>query len=148
MVNELSRQADLVLYILQEDSTRSFSQLNEQVKQVGGLGHLRITLIDDKGNVLADSDVPFPEITEVKNHLDRPEVQQAKRTGIGHDIRRSATVERDFLYMAKEVKKSPNNFFFQNLHYIRLSAPYEQVQRQVDQIRSISNYYRIWSPAW
>jgi two-component system, OmpR family, phosphate regulon sensor histidine kinase PhoR len=137
MVNELSRQADLVLYILQEDSTRSFSQLNEQVRRVGGLGHLRITLIDDKGNVLADSDVPFPEITEIKNHLDRPEVRQAKRTGIGHDIRRSATVERDFLYMAKEVKKSPNNFFFQNLHYIRLSAPYEQVQRQVNQIRSI-----------
>ena len=79
----------------------------------------------------------FPEITDVKNHLDRPEVQQAKRTGIGHDIRRSATVDRDFLYMAKEVKKSPNNFLFQNLHYIRLSVPYEQVQRQIDQIRSI-----------
>jgi len=137
MVNELGRQADLVLYILQEDSTRAFSQVDEQVRRVGGLGHLRITLIDDKGSVIADSDIPFPEITEVKNHLDRPEVQQAKRTGIGHDIRRSATVDREFLYMAKEVKKSPNNFFFQNLHYIRLSAPYEQVQRQVDRIRSM-----------
>jgi len=137
MVNELGRQADLVLYILQEDSTRSFSQVDEHVRRVGGLGHLRITLIDVNGNVIADSDIPFPEITEVKNHLDRPEVQQAKRTGIGHDIRRSATVDREFLYMAKEVKKSPNNFFFQNLHYIRLSAPYEQVQRQVDRIRSM-----------
>jgi two-component system phosphate regulon sensor histidine kinase PhoR len=137
LVNELSRQADLVLYILQEDSTRSFSQVDEQVKQVGGLEHLRITLIDDNGNLLADSDIPFPEVAEVKNHLDRPEVQQAKRTGIGHDIRHSATVDRDFLYMAKEVKKSPNNSFFRNLHYIRLSVPYEQVQRQIDQIRSI-----------
>jgi two-component system, OmpR family, phosphate regulon sensor histidine kinase PhoR len=137
LVNELSRQADLVLYILREDSTRSFSQVDGQVKQVGGLEHLRITLIDDQGNVIADSDLPFSEITEVKNHLNRPEVQQAKRTGIGHDIRRSATVDRDFLYMAKEVKKSPNNSFFQNLHYIRLSVPYEQVQRQIDQIRSI-----------
>ncbi len=137
LVNELSRQADLVFYILQEDSTRSFSQVDEQVKQVGGLEHLRITLIDDLGNVLADSDVPFLEIAEVKNHLDRPEVLQAKRTGIGHDIRRSATVDRDFLYMAKEVKKSLRHSLFQNLHYIRLSVPYEQVQRQIDQIRSI-----------
>ena len=137
LVNELSRQADLVLYILQEDSTQSFAQLDAQVKQVGGLEHLRITLIDDLGNVLADSDVPFPEIAEVKNHLDRPEVQQANRTGIGHDIRRSVTVDRDFLYMAKEVKKSPTHSLFQNLRYIRLSVPYEQVQRQIDQIRSI-----------
>jgi two-component system phosphate regulon sensor histidine kinase PhoR len=64
-------------------------------------------------------------------------VQQAKRTGIGHDIRQSATVDRPFLYMAKEVKRSPRNSLFQDLHYIRLSVPYEQVQKQIDQIRSI-----------
>jgi two-component system, OmpR family, phosphate regulon sensor histidine kinase PhoR len=137
LVNELSRQADLVYYILQEDTLRSFAQVDGQVKQVGGLEHLRITLIDEFGNVLADSDVPLQEIEKVKNHLDRPEVQQAKRTGIGHDIRQSATVDRPFLYMAKEVKKSPSNSVFRNLHYIRLSVPYEQVQRQIDQIRSI-----------
>jgi len=137
LVNELSRQADVVLYILQEDSTRTFSNIDEQVKQVGGLEHLRITLIDDQGNVMADSDVPFREIAEVQNHLDRPEVQEAKRTGIGHDIRHSATVNRDFLYVAREVKRSPGNPYFRNLSFIRLSAPYEQVQRQIDQIRSI-----------
>jgi two-component system, OmpR family, phosphate regulon sensor histidine kinase PhoR len=137
LVLELSRQADLVFYVLQEDTTQSFAQVDEQVKQVGGLEHLRITLIDERGDVLADSDIPFPEIAQVTNHFDRPEIQQAKRTGIGHDIRQSATVDRPFLYMAKEVKKSPGNSIFQNLHYIRLSVPYEQVQRQIDQIRSI-----------
>jgi two-component system, OmpR family, phosphate regulon sensor histidine kinase PhoR len=137
LVTELSRQADLVLYILKNDSTQSFARMDAQVKQIGGLEHVRITLIDNLGNVLADSDVPLPEITEVKNHLDRPEVQGAKSTGIGHDIRRSATVDRDFLYMAKEVKQSPNSSLFQNLRYIRLSVPYEQVQRQIDQIHSI-----------
>jgi two-component system, OmpR family, phosphate regulon sensor histidine kinase PhoR len=137
LVNELSRQADLVYYILQEDTIRTFAQVDEQVKQVGGLEHLRISLIDELGNVLADSDIPLPEITKVTNHFDRPEIQQAKSTGIGHDIRQSTTVDRPFLYMAKEVKKSPRNSIFQNLHYIRLSVPYEQVQRQIDQIRSI-----------
>jgi hypothetical protein len=68
LVSELSRQADLVLYILQEDTMRTFAQADEQVKQVGGLEHLRVTLIDDLGNVLADSDVPFPDIAKVKNH--------------------------------------------------------------------------------
>jgi two-component system, OmpR family, phosphate regulon sensor histidine kinase PhoR len=137
LVDELSREADLVFYILQEDTIRSFVQADDQIKQVSGLEHLRVTLIDDLGNVLADSDIPFLEIAEMKNHLDRPEVQQAKQTGVGHDIRRSATVDHNFLYMAKEVKKSPKYSLFQNLRYIRLSVPYEQVQRQIDQIRSI-----------
>ncbi|MBN1397643.1 MAG: HAMP domain-containing protein [Bacteroidetes bacterium] len=137
LVNELSRQADLVLYILREDSTRSFTQIDEQIKKVSGLEHLRVTLIDDRGNVIADSDIPLAEITRVENHLERPEVQEAKRMGIGHDIRRSATVDRDFLYMAKEIRKPLNSSHFRNLRYIRLSSPYEQVQRQIDQIRSI-----------
>ena len=59
LVDELSHQADLVLFMLQKDTAYSFSQIDEQVKQVGGLEHLRITLIDGEGNVLADSDVPF-----------------------------------------------------------------------------------------
>jgi two-component system phosphate regulon sensor histidine kinase PhoR len=137
MVTELSRQADLILYVLQEDSTYSFVQVDTQVKQVSGLEHMRVTLIDEQGRVLADSDVPFDEIGSVQNHLERPEIQQAKRFGVGHDIRRSATVNHNFLYVAKEVKKSLESTMFRNLRYIRLSAPFEEVQDQINHIRSI-----------
>ncbi len=137
LVDELSRQADLVFFMLQKDTAYSFSQIDEQVKQVGGLEHLRITLIDGDGNVLADSDVPFPEISGVQNHLDRPEIQDAKRNGIGHDIRHSITVNRDFLYMAKLVKQPPQKIDFGKLQFIRLSFPLEEVQAQINYIRSI-----------
>jgi two-component system, OmpR family, phosphate regulon sensor histidine kinase PhoR len=137
LVDELSRQADLVLFLLQKDTTYTFSQIDEQVKQVGGLEHLRITLIDAQGDVLADSDVPFPEISGVQNHLDRPEILDAKRYGIGHDIRHSVTVDHDFLYMAKSVKQSPQKIDFGKLQYIRLSFPLEEVQAQINHIRSI-----------
>jgi two-component system phosphate regulon sensor histidine kinase PhoR len=137
LVGELSYQADLVLFILQKDTTYSFPQIDQQVKLIGGLEHLRITLIDAQGNVLADSDIPFPDITGVKNHLDRPEVQDAKQYGIGHDIRHSTTVGHDFLYMAKLVKKSPKRTSFETLQYIRLSVPLENVQDQINRIRSI-----------
>jgi two-component system phosphate regulon sensor histidine kinase PhoR len=137
LVDELGRQADLVLFILQKDTTYSFPQIDQQVKLIGGLEHLRITLIDAHGNVLADSDIPFPEITGIKNHLDRPEVQEALRHGIGHDIRHSATVDHDFLYMAKAVKESPKRTSFETLQYIRLSVPLEDVQNQINRIRSI-----------
>ena len=45
LVDELSRQADLVFFILQKDTTYSFSQIDQQVKLIGGLEHLRITLM-------------------------------------------------------------------------------------------------------
>jgi two-component system phosphate regulon sensor histidine kinase PhoR len=137
LVNELSRQADLVFFILQKDTTYSFSQIDQQVKLMGGLEHLRITLIDAQGNVLADSDIPLPDIAGVQNHLDRPEVQDAKRYGVGHNIRRSATVDRDFLYMAKLVQKAPTKTSFETLQFIRLSVPFEDVQDQINGIRSI-----------
>jgi len=137
LVDELSRQADLVLFMLQKDTTYSIAQIDEQMKQVGGLEHLRITLIDTQGNVLADSDIPFPDISGVQNHLNRPEIQDAKRYGIGHDIRLSETVGHNFLYMAKLVKKSPQKIYFGKLSYIRLSFPLEEVQTQISYIRSI-----------
>ena len=137
LVDELSRQADLVFFVLQNDTTYAFPQIDQQVKMIGGLEQLRITLIDAQGNVLADSDIPLSEITGVKNHLDRPEVQEAKRNGTGHDIRHSTTVGRDFLYMAKLVRKSPKKTSFETLQYIRLSVPLENVQDQTNRIRSI-----------
>ena len=101
LVGDLSRQADLVLYTLREDTTKSFEEIDATIKFLSGLENLRISLIDQTGTVIADSDVPLTKLSEVKNHLNRPEVQQALQIGIGHDIRRSATVGRDFLYMAK-----------------------------------------------
>jgi two-component system phosphate regulon sensor histidine kinase PhoR len=137
LIAELSRQADLVLYILQEDSSQSFDQINEKVKKISGLEQMRITLIDETGRVLADSEIPFDKIDTVQNHLDRPEVYEAKRTGIGYDIRHSTTVGHDFLYVAKEIKNTTKQSAFSNLHYVRMSAPYEDVQDQINHIRSI-----------
>jgi two-component system phosphate regulon sensor histidine kinase PhoR len=137
MVKELSRQAELVLYILQEDSTHSFAIIDEKVKKISGIEHLRITLIDEVGKVIAESDIPFDKIDTMQNHLDRPEIIKAKQYGIGHDIRFSTTVGHDFFYMAKEIRKPLVKSAFRQLHYIRLSAPYEDVKEQINHIRSI-----------
>jgi len=137
LVEELSRQADLVFFILQKDTSYSFPQIDQQVKMIGGREQLRITLIDAQGIVLVDSDIPLSDIPSVKNHLDRPEVRGAQRNGIGHDIRHSATVGHDFLYMAKLEKKSPNITSLGAIQYIRLCVPFEDVQDQINHIRSI-----------
>lgn len=57
----------------------------------------RVTLIDDSGEVLYDSG---KREEDLENHLDRPEIQEALKTGNGHDVRRSETLDQDMFYYA------------------------------------------------
>jgi two-component system, OmpR family, phosphate regulon sensor histidine kinase PhoR len=58
----------------------------------------RLTLIAADGAVLAESDLE--SVQSMENHAGRPEVQKAMAGQIGSDIRRSATLGRDLLYVA------------------------------------------------
>lgn len=57
----------------------------------------RVTLIDASGEVLYDSG---KQEEHLENHLDRPEIQEALKTGSGHDVRRSETLDQDMFYYA------------------------------------------------
>ena len=64
--------------------------------------HIRITLIDEKGNVLADTS---EDPTKMNNHLNRQEVSEALKTNDkGVSIRYSNTVKSDYLYVAIPVQ--------------------------------------------
>jgi two-component system phosphate regulon sensor histidine kinase PhoR len=58
----------------------------------------RVTLIGVDGRVLAESD--RESVREMENHAGRPEVRQALAGAVGSDVRRSATLGRDLLYVA------------------------------------------------
>jgi signal transduction histidine kinase len=72
----------------------------------------RITIINLTGKVVYDSFVA--DISKVENHLSRPEIQDALKTGKGSNIRLSATTNQKFYYYAKSYKK----------YYIRTAALY------------------------
>ena len=59
----------------------------------------RITLIDPKGRVIAESRY---DKKRMENHLSRPEIQEALHRGWGQSVRHSATLHQDFLYVAKK----------------------------------------------
>jgi two-component system phosphate regulon sensor histidine kinase PhoR len=59
---------------------------------------LRVTLIAGDGRVLLDTHEP---VEVMGNHNDRPEVRAARAGGVGSDRRRSATLERPSLYVAR-----------------------------------------------
>src|SRR5262245_10013962 len=63
----------------------------------------RLTLIAADGTVLAESDRDF--VREMENHVGRPEVRQALDGRIGSDVRRSATLGRDLLYVAVPLER-------------------------------------------
>ena len=62
---------------------------------------LRITLIDEDGTVLMDTNADIGGMT---NHGERPEIKQAHLTGEGKDVRRSETLEKSTFYYAMRMK--------------------------------------------
>jgi two-component system phosphate regulon sensor histidine kinase PhoR len=83
----------------------------------------RITLLDRDGKVLGESDV---ETVETATKLDRPEVQEAIKKGVGNSIRFSKTLRIDMLYTA--VLSKERNII------IRLAVPITEVRTFQNQV--------------
>lgn len=137
LVQDLGRQADWILFTLQRDSSQTLGQIDNHIRRIAGLENLRITLIANDGRLMDDSDIPLEEVPSVENHLRRPEVQEAIRNTIGSNIRHSATVGRDFLYVAKKVTVPPPTGPFRELAFVRLSMPLVEVEDRINSLRAI-----------
>ena len=96
----------------------------EEYKDV--LTHLvdntRATLITEDGTVLFDSNA---SAAQMENHLDRPEIQDALKTGTGEDARKSSTTQIQTYYYA--VRLSDNCVLrlarqYSSLHSMVLSS--------------------------
>lgn len=65
------------------------------------LDNLRVTIIDQKGNVLYDN---YADNSTMGNHSERPEIIEALGSGEGMSIRRSTTLRKDTFYYALRQK--------------------------------------------
>ena len=79
---------------------RSLDALREFTRRAAGPTGSRVTLITVDGRVVADSEVPVEALARVENHAGRPEVAAALAGGVGHHLRRSATIDAPLLYVA------------------------------------------------
>lgn len=75
----------------------------ESLYKIYGKGYYRITIINDKGIVLYDSEA---DKNKMENHLKRPEILKANRYlgKICFSMRKSKTLSNFFLYAAKKVE--------------------------------------------
>ena len=81
----------------------NLAPLRDWVTQMAASG-VRVTVIAADGRVLGDSQ---GDPQSMENHANRPEVLEARAKGEGRSVRRSATLNRDFLYLAVRQNTSP-----------------------------------------
>jgi len=96
------------------------------VRELAGILHMpqeRISLLDDKGNVLADTAPGAQPITKLDNHSDRPEVRSAMKTGKGFSIRSSGTLGTDLAYAAVRVNEG---------FLLRIAVPLANLRQEIE----------------
>lgn len=74
----------------------------------------RYTILNDKGDVVADTGTK--DIERLENHLERKEVKEALKDGLGYAKRYSTTMETQMLYTAISSNKSD--------YILRIAIPY------------------------
>ncbi|TKB83816.1 MAG: cell wall metabolism sensor histidine kinase WalK, partial [Nitrospira sp.] len=117
----------------QSGSTVLGPLLHATVRDLSQQAHLRITVIRQDGTVVADSAVPTEGLTHVENHLSRPEVAQALRSGRGMDIRASQTTGERTYYVARLLSASTPAQ--PGISVIRLGLPLTSIDERVRHIQ-------------
>lgn len=99
--SSLIRNARIIEITLKDDLYYKNTNLNSIAEKISNDTSLRITILDENGNVLADTSDPNGDLD---NHLERSEVQAAiksdKNDAIGTAIRYSHTLHENRLYVA------------------------------------------------
>ncbi len=107
--------------IILSSELKNLDGIDEKVKNLRTLIGLRITIIDQNGVVIAESD---KDKTLLENHLNRIEVLQSKFKEYGATVRYSDTVKKDLLYLSKKVIIDNNEY------YIRMARDLEKIDSE------------------
>jgi two-component system phosphate regulon sensor histidine kinase PhoR len=94
----LASQAELARFLV--ISNRHVTPPQQLAESIGTVIKARVTLIAPNGTVVGDSDVGPARLSQLENHLHRPEVQEALKNGNGSAVRYSDTLRTSMLYSA------------------------------------------------
>lgn len=94
----LTSQMQLARLLVMKD--KQVSRPQSLAEMIGSAIKARVTIIAPNGTVIGDSDVGPAQLTQLENHLHRPEVQQALKNGSGTALRYSDTLRTSMLYSA------------------------------------------------
>lgn len=104
-------------------TTKNFADL---VRKIHTRTDLRVTIVNASGVVIAESN---RDENGMDNHGHREEILIAKENIYGSSVRFSHTLQKDFLYVAKEVALKNQKI------YLRLASPLQHI---------LSLFYELW----
>ncbi len=122
--NKLQLQKHISLLQMQLPYVNDLELFSTDISNSSGF---RVTVIDDAGVVLAESD---KDRVGMDNHRGRPEIMDAAENEYGFITRYSHTIKTDFLYVAKAVLHKERPIF------LRLAVSLEAVMEE---------FYTLWS---
>lgn len=121
-------QATLLSHLLMPALKRGSTLSIAQVDAIAGDTRSRITAIDPAGRVLADN---REEAVRMDNHGNRPEILEARKSGVGVSERFSHTIRQNMLYVAVKVENDGAH-----MGYLRVALPLETVDDQLHALRN------------
>ena len=136
VLNELKTQSNEVEFLIRTIHTND-SSAYAMIQEFAHSAGVRVTLIDEHGTVIFESELKREELPHLENHLQRPEVQEALASGTGTNLRKSATLNYDMLYFAKKLTSPfPPESSLHETVFLRLGIPLTQVNELMAAIRS------------
>ena len=100
-----------ILSVILED-TKDINSIKDIIKDLSKKLNLRISIINENGEVVAES---HKNIEDIKNHSNRVEIIEARNIGLGKDTRVSETLNKNLIYIAKKVS------FNEEIYYLRMA---------------------------
>jgi two-component system phosphate regulon sensor histidine kinase PhoR len=94
--------------------------------------NLRLTIISTDGRVLGDSRIDTADLTDVENHIDRPEVVEALQNGVGKQMRFSTTVNEELLYFARKIERDG-----ELIGIVRIAVPLFEIEETLSEIQQM-----------
>ncbi len=123
------------LWPLRNEKDQSLFQekLKQELDSFANLAEVRVTFMSPTGEVWGETGT---QVELMNNHSTRPEFQEALRDGVGHSVRYSNTLGRDFFYYASLVKQDDKV-----IAVLRLAVP----MRDLDTVISPISHKIIYS---
>lgn len=129
LITNLTTETIIAQQFIQANYPENINELDQLVKNLGAIINTRITVIDDTGKVLGDSD---EKIALMENHLHRSEFMVALEGERGVSTRYSSTVNESLTYVALPIKTEDNI-----IGAIRLSIPLTQINTTLQEIHNM-----------
>lgn len=118
-----TEEVNLLKETLTDQDMTNQEYLNKFVKEMDDLIGARISIINEKGYIIADSEQKTKD-----DHSGRKEVKSAMEGKVGEDVRKSATTGVSFYYTATKIKNHGNTYV------IRMAMPEKDVNQLVYQL--------------